>query len=246
MLLDRCGNAVDKKTCCRRDIGFKNAEWTDAVDPHHRGCRIANDAASATSVRRCDDGGKIADMHFALEDMPSNRAADQGRCDVVQKGGQHEDNQEQWETAGPTVWQDPWHSIWNAAAFEVPRQDRKAHEQEEQVGKGHPLVLHLHHETAEPLALSESGENQLVEGDYCEPGQCNLQRLAMEDRDAEQRQAEQYEIDRDSEQVVEASQWAHAFCVAARPSLDPVTAARSEHPKVVLYSNGRKATLFDE
>ena len=201
MLLDRRRNAVDKETRYRSDIGFDDAEWADAVNPHHRGCRVADDAAGAAGVRRCDDGSEIADMHLALEDMASNRAADQGRCDVVQKARQHEDDHEQQEPAGPTVRQEPWHLVWDAAVLEVPRQDCKAHQQQEQVGQGHPLVVHLQHETAESLALPEPGEEQLVDGDHREPGQRDLQRLVMKDRDAEQRQAEQNEIDRDAEQV---------------------------------------------
>ena len=61
--------------------------------------------------------------------------------------------------------------------------------------------MHLQHKAAESLALSEPGEEQLVDGDDGKPGQRNLQCLVMEDCDAEQRQAEQNEINRDAEQV---------------------------------------------
>ena len=83
----------------------------------------------------------------------------------------------------------------------MPRQDCKAHQQQEKVGEDDPLVLHLQRKAAQSLALSEPGEEQLVDGDHGEPGQRNLQRLVMEDGDAEQRQAEQNEINRDAEQV---------------------------------------------
>ena len=201
MLLDRGGNAVNQEARDRRDIGFDDAEWADAVDPHHRRGGVANDAAGTAGVRRCDDGGEIADMDFALEDMPSHRAADQGRCDVVEKARQHEHDGEQHKPAGPTVRQERWHLVRDAAVLEVPRQDRKAHQQQEQVGEDHPLVVHLQHEAAEALSLPEAGEEQLVDGDHRKPGQRDLQRLVMEDRDAEQRQAEQNEINRDAEQV---------------------------------------------
>ena len=49
------------------------------------------------------------------------------------------------------------------------------------------------------FTLPEPGEEQLVDSDHREPGQRDLQRLVMEDRDAEQRQAEQDEVDRDAE-----------------------------------------------
>ena len=60
-------------------------------------------------------------------------------------------------------------------------------------------MVHLQHKAAEALALPEPGEEQLVDGDHREPGERDLQRLVMEDRDAEQRQAEQDEVDRDAE-----------------------------------------------
>ena len=103
--------------------------------------------------------------------------------------------------AGPAVRQEGRHLVRDAAVLEVPRQDRKAHQQQEQVCQNHPLVVHLQHEAAETLALPEPGEEQLVDGDHRKPGQRDLQRLVMEDRDAEQRQAEQDEINRDAEQV---------------------------------------------
>src|SRR6185312_4596010 len=103
MLLYRGGNAVNKEASYRGNIGFDDAEWADAVDPHHCSCRVANDATGTASIRRCDDGSEIADMHFTPEDMASNRAADQGRCDVVQKARQHENNNEKKEPASTTV-----------------------------------------------------------------------------------------------------------------------------------------------
>ena len=62
-------------------------------------------------------------------------------------------------------------------------------------------MVHLQHEAAKSLSLSEPGEEQLVDGDHCKPSQRDLQRLVMEDSDAEQRQAEQDEINRDAKQI---------------------------------------------
>ena len=61
--------------------------------------------------------------------------------------------------------------------------------------------MHLQHEAAESFSLPKTGEKQLVDGDHREPSQRNLKRLVMEDRDAEQRHAEKYEVNRDAEQV---------------------------------------------
>ncbi len=126
-------------------------------------------------------------MNFTLEHVPRHRTADQGGCDVVEEARQHEHNGKQRQSAAPAVRQDSWHLVRDTAVLEMPRQDCKAHQQQEKVGEDDPLVMDLQHKAAQSLALSEPGEEQLVDGDYGEPGQRNLQRLVMEDCDAEQR-----------------------------------------------------------
>jgi hypothetical protein len=83
----------------------------------------------------------------------------------------------------------------------VARQDREPHQQQEQVRKDHRFVLHVQHEAGEADAEFEAGENQLVEDDRGQPAERDLQRLVMENRDADERQRKQDEIDRDTEHV---------------------------------------------
>ena len=113
------------------------------------------------------------------------------------------DDNEQREAALPVVRQERRHLFRDLALLEMPRQQRKAHQQQEQVGEDHPLVLHVQREAGEPGAELEAGEDELVERDRRKPGQRDLQRVMMKQRDAEQRQREQDEIDGDAEQIVE-------------------------------------------
>ena len=84
------------------------------------------------------------------------------------------------------------------ALLEMAREQRKAHQQQEQVGEDHPLVLQVRGEARQAGAVLEAGEAELVERDGGKPGQRHLQRVVVEQRDAEQRQREQDEIDRDA------------------------------------------------
>jgi hypothetical protein len=138
-------------------------------------------------------------MHFALEDVARHRAADQRGRDIVEEARQHEYDGEQRQPALPAVRQERWHFVRHAAVFEVPRQDREAHQQQEQVGEDHGLVLHVQREPGEPGAKLEARENQLVEYNCGKTGERDLQGLVVEHRDAEQRQREQDEIDRNAE-----------------------------------------------
>ena len=60
-------------------------------------------------------------------------------------------------------------------------------------------MVHLQRQAAEARTEPEAGEEQLVDGDHCESRQRDLQCLVVEDRNAEQRQPEQDEVDRDAE-----------------------------------------------
>jgi len=94
-LLQRCGHRENEHRNDGGDIGFENAEWTDARNPHHGGRGVADHAAGPTRVRGRDDRGEIADMDLALKHMPRNRPADQGGRDVVEEARQHEYQEQQ-------------------------------------------------------------------------------------------------------------------------------------------------------
>jgi hypothetical protein len=108
---------------------------------------------------------------------------------------------EHGKSARPTVWEKSGHRIGNAAVLEMPRQDRKAHQQQKEIGEDHPFVVQLQDEAGEDLALPEARKQELVKCNGHEPGHRHLKCLVVEHRYTEQRQAEQNEINRDIEQV---------------------------------------------
>jgi hypothetical protein len=73
----------------------------------------------------------------------------------------------------------------------------------------------LERQTVQAIALSEAREQELVKRNGYKSRQRHLKCLVVKRRYTQQRQGEQNEINGDAEQ-----HWAHAFCVAARPSLD--------------------------
>ena len=149
-----------------------------------------------------DDGGEIADMHLAPEHLARHGAADQRGGDVVEKARQHENHHQQHEPALPVVRQERRQHVRDVALLEMARQQRKADQQQEQVGQDHPFVLHAAAPgRAKPGPVFESGEEQLVDGDGRKPGQRDLQRVVMKERDAQQRQPKQDEVDRDAKQI---------------------------------------------
>ena len=201
MLLQRCRDAVDQEARYRRHIGLQDGQRADAVDPHHGRGGVADHAARAAGVRGRDDRGEIADVDFALEHVARHRAADQRGRDVVEEARQHEHDGEQREPALPSVGQERRHLVRNAAVLEVPGQDRKAHQQQEQVREDHPFVLHVQAEAGQSGAELEAGEDQLVQDDRGEAGERDLKRAVVEERHAKQGHGEQDEVDRDAEDV---------------------------------------------
>ena len=136
---------------------------------------------------------------LSSEHVPRHRAADQRGGDIVEEARQHEHDREQHEPALPSVRQERRHFVGDAAVLEMARQDREAHQQQEQVREDHRLVLHVQREAGEASAELEAGEDELVDDDGGEPGERHLQRLVVEDRDADQREREQDEVDRNAE-----------------------------------------------
>ena len=104
-------------------------------------------------------------MNLALEHVPRNGAADQGGCDVVEEARQHEHQDQQHHAALPVVRQQCRHRIRNPALLEMPGQQRKPHQQQEQVAERDPLMRHVVAEAAEAGAVFEAGEDELVDDD---------------------------------------------------------------------------------
>ena len=109
-------------------------------------------------------------MHFSTEDVTRHGAADQRGGDVVEEAREHGDDHEQREAALPVVRKKRGHLVRDAALFEMPREQRKSHQQQEQVREDDPLVLHVQREAGEPGAGLEARERELVERDRRKAG----------------------------------------------------------------------------
>jgi hypothetical protein len=199
LLLEGCRDAKHKHRNPRRDVSLHYAEWAHARDPHHRRRGIADDAARAASVGGGHHGREITDVHL-LEDVARNGSADQGGRDVVEEARQHEDDDQENEPAGPVVRQERRHFVGDAAFLEVARQHRKAHQQQKQIGERHPFMVQMERETAETGAFLEAGDTELVGGDDRKARERDFERPVMKQRDPKQGQAEQDEVDGNSEQ----------------------------------------------
>ena len=115
--------------------------------------------------------------------------------------GQHEHDRQQHEAALPVVGQESRQHGGHAAVLEVLGEQREAQQQAEEVRQDHPLVAEVSPmNPLKPRAGLKRREEQLVQRDHGEPGERDLQRVVMEERDAKQRQREEDELDRDPEQ----------------------------------------------
>jgi hypothetical protein len=103
MLLHGGRNAKQHERHRGGNKGFEHAQWAHTIDPHHRRGRVTDHAAGTTSIGCSDDGGEIADMHFAAKYLLRHAAADEGRGDVVEKTRDHGHNDEQHEATLPVI-----------------------------------------------------------------------------------------------------------------------------------------------
>ena len=114
------GTAVDQEARDGCDVGLDDTQRADAVDPHHGGGGIADDAACAAGIGGRNDGGKVTDMYFAPEHVPRHGAADQGGGNIVEETRHHEYNGKQNQAAAPAVWQQRRHRVRDSAVLEMP------------------------------------------------------------------------------------------------------------------------------
>ncbi len=141
-------------------------------------------------------------MHPAAKHMPRNGAADERRRNIVEEARKHGDDAEQGQSACPVIGQEARHLVRNPAFLKMPGEQRKAHEQAEQVGKNDPLMLEMADEPRQARAEFEAGKDQLINRDGGKPGHRHLQRVVVEQRNTKQRQPEQDEVDRNARQKI--------------------------------------------
>jgi len=176
---------------------MQHLERAYARYPHHGRSGIADDAARAAGIGRRNDCGDITEVHFAAEHRRGHGPADHRRCDVVQKTRQHENDQQQAESALPVIGQKIGQQLGGAAVLEVLRQQREPDQQSQQIAQDHPFVPKMRYEPCHPRTGLEAGEPELVQGNGDEPGHCNLQGMPVQQRYAEQGKREKDEIKRD-------------------------------------------------
>ncbi len=138
-------------------------------------------------------------MDLAAEHMARNRAADDRRGDVVQKARQDEYDDQKQHAAGPVVRQQPRHPVGQGAFLEVTGEQRKSHQQQEQIGEQRKFVAQVVSKTGKPGAVPKAGEDQFIGRDHAKAGQRNRQRVPVKQRDAQQRQGEEHKIQRNAE-----------------------------------------------
>ena len=195
LLLQGGGDAADDQRDGSRNVGVQHADRAHAVDPHHRGGRVADDAARAAGVRRRHDCGDVAHVHAPAEHALRDRATDQRRGDVVEEARQHEHQRQQQEAATPVVRQQVGQPPRQPALLEVARQQREPEQQHEQVGEHRPLAAEVTEQAGKARHTVETSRRQLVDRDRGEPGRGHLERAGMQDGNAEQCAGEQHELD---------------------------------------------------
>ena len=183
------------------DVGIHHVEWADAVDPHHRGGGVAHHRAGAACVGCRDDGCQVADMHTTLEYAGGDRAANQRGSNVVEEGRQNEHHHQQHETALPVVREKARQHLGHMTVFEVPGQYRETEQQAEQIGNDHPFMRQVAGQPVQAGDTVKPGEAELVQDDGGKAGQRDLERVVVEQSDAEQGGGEQDEFDRDAENL---------------------------------------------
>ncbi|MGB9044815.1 MAG: hypothetical protein WCC81_20400, partial [Pseudolabrys sp.] len=119
-------------------------------------------------------------MDLAAKDMPSHGSTNQGRRDVIEKARQHENHHKQCHAPFPVIGQKSWHFIWYAALLKVSGQKRKAHQDQEQIGKDYPFMLNVLAEASDPDAEFKTREDKLVCGYSRKPRQRYCKCVMME------------------------------------------------------------------
>ena len=82
-------------------------------------------------------------MHLCSKQRVRHRAADQGSRYVVEKAGEHEDDNEKPERPLPVMRKNAWEGCRYTSLLEMARQQPEYNEQEEQVRQDHPFVSEM-------------------------------------------------------------------------------------------------------
>src|SRR6185295_16774945 len=113
----------------------------------------------------------------------------------------HEHDAEQRQSASPSNGKQIGEMVGNVALLELVRQQLEPDKQKQQVGHDHSLVFGMGDEGTEARASREFGHERFEQEDGEQPANADFERALVEQRDAEQQQAEQDEFDWNAEQV---------------------------------------------
>ena len=121
-------------------------------------------------------------------------ATDEGGGDIVEEGGDHEDQGKKHKSAPPIIRENGRHPIGNAACLEMAGKERKADEKQKQIGKQDPFMGEMGEEAGELGAFVETVRKQFLDDDGAETGEGYRERVAVKNGDARQRDAKQQKI----------------------------------------------------
>ena len=119
---------------------WNQLQRADSANPHHRGCRIADHAARATSVSRRDDGSLESNCDTLSVDVARHDPADDCAGDVVEKDRQAEYECEQRNAAQPAVREPRWYDFRQIALFELVCENGKSEQDKKQICERHPFA----------------------------------------------------------------------------------------------------------
>ena len=129
--------------------------------------------------------------------MAGHHSAEDGGRNVVEEARQDKDDPEQRDAPGPIVRQQTRQMIGHIAVLEMTRQQLKADEQQQQVGNRDPFMLEMAKQGLGAGAGWEGADKSFVGQDDDQPGDADRERPFVEQRDAEQHEAEKDELNRD-------------------------------------------------
>ncbi len=118
-------------------------------------------------------------MNLAVKNVASRGAADECSGDIIEEARQHEDDDKQDTTALPVIREEGGHLVGNGAFLEVPRQQREAHQQQEQIRKDGKFVPKVQAEARKAHARFETCEAKLVSGDDRKAGKGDRQGMTV-------------------------------------------------------------------
>ena len=203
--LPRWARADGRMTGCWRAAGMagetrkatnagsvaEDRQRADAVDPHHRRRRVANNAAGAAGVQCCNDRRDIADMDFPLKTCRAMVPPISAAAMLREKRQKDEDDAQGGQPpASRLPGRKAGISSGSRLVFEVTREDGEAGEKREKVRRRHPLILDVERKPDEAAAGKKAGGGELVDEDRQQTGKSDGEDVPVKPGDPNEGRAE--------------------------------------------------------